>query len=182
MSESIEFTVTYSEGEFVRGMMHARGRAESSWLAFILSVVSVLIGFGLVYWFAIRERGPIGSNDAVVASVALVLSIPLAVALQKFKPSDEMYFARLFRRNPIFQAEFTVKIDETGIDSKSSSFENRVGWNVFLKAFESDDDFFFLLSDDQPIYFPKRVFSPPQMISLRRIASEHLGAKAKFSY
>lgn len=180
MTDTVEFEVAYSEHEFVRGMMHARNRTEFSWFNASLSALPMLLGFGFVYWYAIREPGSFRVNDAIVALVGVVISLPLSVALDRFKPFVESSFGRTFRNNPIYQEKFRVRIDRTGIESRSDSFESLVKWDAFSEAFESDDDFYFLLSESQPLFFPKRAFSPEQILAIRRIAQSVLGSRACF--
>lgn len=180
MSDRVEVKVTYSEHDFVRGMTHAQHRVGWTWVNIVSSMASVIIGFGLVYWLAFREQGPIRLNDAIVGVVVLFISYPLAIGLDRVRPSAAMQFAKLFRENPVYQEEFSVRIDAQGIYSRSASFESLVHWDAFAKGFESDDDFYFLLSVSQPLFFPKRAFSPEQMLTLRRIASEEMGDEASF--
>lgn len=180
MTDPVEFEVTYTEHEFVRGLMYFQHRAGRSLAGMGLSVISVCIGFCLAYWFIVRVPGPFTINDAAVGLIVLVVSFPVSFVLDRFRPSVEGSFTRMFRNNPIFRERFNIRIDRTGIESKSASFESLHRWDAFSEGFESDDDFFFTIADTQPLYFPKRAFTPEQMERVRGLASDQMRAKAKF--
>jgi hypothetical protein len=180
MNDGFEFNVLYDEDEFVRGLIYAYNRGKSSSYASAAFAVSIIAGLGFVYWYSIREPGPLGPKEVVMGLVALILSPLLAVWFNKFSLATELRLARTFRENSIYQEECFVRIDQNGINSRSSSFETLIRWDAFSEAFESDDDFFFILSENQPLFFPKRAISPQERAALRQIASEQMEERACF--
>ena len=180
MSEKVEFRVEYTEPDFIRGMITALDRSGRNWITIGITAASLLLGFSFVYWYVFRDSRALGWSDVITALVALIVSVPFAILLSGYRPFTESGIGQMYKDNSILREEYLVEVDLDGIGSQSDSFQNKVKWEAFIEAFETNEDIYFLLTKQQPLFFPKRAIKPEQISTVKQIAIERMGTKAKF--
>jgi hypothetical protein len=86
----------------------------------------------------------------------------------------------MYHESPILKEVYAIRFSDSGIRSTSDSLTNEIQWNAVVETSESDDDIFFFLGPQQPLFVPKRVFLPNQMKDLKELTREMLGSKDRF--
>lgn len=180
MNEQIEIYVQYSENDFIRGMKFARDRTKGSRLNTLLSIVSPLVGYALIYFLVLRSDGPWGLDDLAALGLAALIAVPLGFVLRNVSLFSDFSFSRLYQSSPLFKEKYHIVFDDKGIQATSESFDSVVRWGAVSEATESVDDLFFFTGPHQPLFIPKQAFTTEQVNDLRNLAIRILGARATF--
>jgi hypothetical protein len=86
------------------------------------------------------------------------------------------------KSSPLLSECNFVIFDESGIKGKTSISSSETNWEAFVKAYETEKDFFFFTSNKLAVFIPKHAFiSDEQINQLRELTKTKLGDRAKFS-
>ena len=130
-------------------------------IAFVLG----LLGIGMLRLGALQE--PVFGFIAIVCWVYVV-------CLATGGLQSQLKARRMFQKNPERFAPCEVTIDDEGFREKSDISDVRVPWSAVTSVEESEHAFALNLRTKQQMIVPKRVFSPNELLAVRRIVSQHV--------
>jgi hypothetical protein len=86
--------------------------------------------------------------------------------------------ARAFRRNPMYQGDFTMEItdEEIRVTGPQTTWHTR--WSGIVRAIETPAYFLFFYSKDCAQFLPKHAVPPADLPGLRTLLKAHLGVIA----
>jgi hypothetical protein len=108
----------------------------------------------------------------------LAISVGIGIAVYEV---PRFQFRRSMRRNPSFQGEIVLLLNDKGIDSTFATGKSQLQWRAFTKYKETGHVFVLSMSRTRGIFIPKRVMSPQQIEELRSLLKAQIPSKVTTS-
>jgi hypothetical protein len=181
MNEEIKLEIQYTVDDYVRGSSFVLNRQ----FIFKYGSLIVLCIPVVIYIFSYLNN-PEGFSrltlKTALISFAPVLALCFLFLFLKFfsNPFLKWNLKRQFNSSPLLRATQEITFDEVGVKGETNLSSAVTKWDAVVEAAETDEDFFFFVSNKKALFIPKRGFeSTLEQDRLRALAKRKLAEKAK---
>ena len=177
MSEPVEIIVTYTAEDLAITTRHLARRRSGIFKDFVPLVLFLLLAF-LINFFLSPEKNLQGLFQPRSIFVFLLLtsfSVLLFLARRrKYGFFAKRHFQKRIDGSPALGGEKTIKFSDAGVRFTEKLSTTEINWEAYTQIRETDDYFYFFISNQTAQIFPKRAFSDHGLEMLRLLLRSYL--------
>jgi hypothetical protein len=138
-----------------------------------IAIGGVVIFLAVIAWGVLQTDRPLLATILNLAPYVVIIAfwIGLLWALPALA-------ARTFRRNPMYQGDFTMELTDEEIRMTGPQTTWHTRWSGIVRAMETPAYFLFFYTKDAAQFLPKHAVPPADLPGLRTLLKAHLGVIA----
>jgi YcxB-like protein len=138
-----------------------------------VAIGGVVLFLAVIAWGALQTDRPVWATIANLAPYIFIIALWIGMlwALPALA-------ARAFRRNPMYQGDFTMELTDEEIRLTGPQTTWHTRWSGIVRVLETPAYFLFFYTKDAAQFLPKHAVAPADLPALRTFLKTHLGVIA----